>query len=78
MSVFLRGRERRMTQKFLDDSEVGAGLQQVRCEGMSHRMRTYAAADSTLLCIFYDDSSYTSVGEFPPPAIDKHTRASAL
>src|SRR4051812_3135469 len=39
VAVHLRGRERAVTEQFLDRAEIGAALEQVRGEGMPQAMR---------------------------------------
>ena len=71
MSVFLGGGKTLMSQKFLYGPKIGSPFQQMRCEGVSHGMRTYLRHKATLSGISFDNSTNASPRKRASPKIDK-------
>ena len=82
--VSLGGAEPRVAKQFLDGSEVRAGLQQMRREGVPQRMWAQGARHGRRLCGMPDHAVHTSRRQSPTALIEKdgmtlaHVRRRAL
>src|SRR5215510_7116759 len=63
VGVFLRGRETRVTQQFLDSTQVRPGVKEMRGKGMAQRVRAGFESDSTISRVLSDETRHAPGGK---------------
>ena len=69
MSIFLRGGKRLMPEQLLNGAQVGAIGQQVRGEGVPHRMRVQIPVHVYQAHVFFDDAADGALRKAPAGVI---------
>src|SRR3954454_18678869 len=74
MRVFLRRRQRDVAEELLDAAEVGAGVEEMRGEGMPHRVRRNASAQRRLADVAVEEPPHAARRNALAAIVDEQRR----